>query len=471
MVLLLVLVMVLSVVLLPPLLQRGFDSAETAELIKTRLAAQNAIAAVAPPGSELVESPMQEAAKLKFRRESQDLLATILEHQDVLQAMHVQTWANSDYEALQLQQLAAEKAYQYGDYQQSLEDFTALENALRQLSERYAPLLQQHLDEGKRFFAAADAVASAAAFSQAVSMAPDNSEAIEGLRRAKLLPELSDYLLAAAQSFQRGDFQQSIEQADQALALDGEYSPAALRRQQAQQALDDTVFQRAMSSGYIALELMQWSQARSSFERAQVVFVDRPEPAQALLQLELNQQQVAVIAALAQARVLEEQEQWPRALAIYDQLLAKDPGLVDAQARRIQVAVRTKIDQQLQAYIADPLQLANQQLFQKATELLRNSESLASTNTLLARQLQQLSTLLNRMSTPQSVAFVSDGVTEVTLFRVAGLGQFTRKVYALKPGKYIVAGGRPGFRDVRVEFVLTGLGQAPTITVQCSETI
>jgi len=462
-VLLLVLLLAMSIVLLPPLLRQQPISGVAGD--------NSAITVLAEPSPAQAESPMLAAAKLKFRRESQDLLATILDLQQMLLDRRVGGWANDDYESLQEQQLQAEKAYQRGEYQQSLQRFTALEEAMRQLNERYAPLLQQHLDEGERFFTAADAVASVAAFEQALGMEPDNSQAIEGLRRATLLPQLSDYLLAAAQSFQRGDFQMSIVQADLALALDGEYGKAVIQRQQAQQALDEMVFQQAMSSGYSQLEQQQWQLSRSSFERAQEVFSKRPEPAQAIRQLQLNQQQVVVVAALAQARTLEGEEQWQQALDIYDRLLASDPGLVDAQARRIQVAVRVNIGQMLQAYLDQPLRLADQQVFHKASRLLQNSQSLVRNNTLLERQLQQLSALLRRMSTPQQVEFFSDGLTDVTLFKVVGLGQFTHRVYELKPGKYVVAGGRPGYRDVRVEFTLTGLDKAPKITVQCSETI
>jgi len=455
---------------LPPLLRPDISATAIPDSASGHDTAADSPALFEPAPVQL-ESPMLEAAKLKFRRESQDVLATILDLQQELQVMLVQNWANSDYEALQKQQLEAEKAYQRGEYQQSLQHFTALENTLRQLVARYAPLLQRHLKEGARFFAAADALASAAAFEQALTMAVDNAEAVEGLRRAKLLPELTVHLLAAAQSYQRSDYPQSIEQAELALSLDSEYRPAVLQRQQSQQALDEIVFQQAMSSGYRQLEQQQWQSARGSFERAQVIFADRPEPLQALLQLQLNQQRVAVNVALADARELEGAEQWQQALAIYDQLLAADPGLVDAQARRIQVALRAKIDRQLQAFIATPLRLADQQLFQQASQLLQNTQSLAGEGSLLERQHRQLSQLLSRMSTPQTVEFVSDGLTDVTVFKVAGLGQFTHKVYSLKPGKYIVAGGRPGYRDVRVEFTLTGLDKAPKITVQCSETI
>ena len=65
----------------------------------------------------------------------------------------------------------------------------------------------------------------------------------------------------------------------------------------------------------------------------------------------------------------------------------------------------------------------------------------------------------------------SDSTTDVTLFRVAKLGVFDKTAVSLKPGRYIVAGTRMGFRDVRVEFTVTGQGLDQPISISCNEAI
>lgn len=226
-----------------------------------------------------------------------------------------------------------------------------------------------------------------------------------------------------------------------------------------------------MSLGYKLLEQQKWQQARESFEQAQLVIKNRQEPVDAIAQLVAKREQITVAKDLFRAREYEKQEQWRQALALYDKLLERDPGLIDPAARRVQVRVRVAIDKQLKGYIDNPLSLTEELSYKKAQELVKNTRSLAQEGSRLQIELNELTSLLSRMATTQTVEFVSDGFTNVTLFRVSQLGRFTRKTFELKPGKYIAAGGRPGYRDVRVEFTLTGLDKAPKITVQCSETI
>ena len=64
-----------------------------------------------------------------------------------------------------------------------------------------------------------------------------------------------------------------------------------------------------------------------------------------------------------------------------------------------------------------------------------------------------------------------DNLTDVTLFRIAKLGLFAQTTVQLRPGRYIAAGSRMGYRDVRVEFTITGEPLAEPILVRCSEQI
>jgi len=67
--------------------------------------------------------------------------------------------------------------------------------------------------------------------------------------------------------------------------------------------------------------------------------------------------------------------------------------------------------------------------------------------------------------------FRSDNQTHVILYRVADLGQFEQVSLNLRPGKYVAAGSRSGYRDVRVEFTVTGESKDRTILVRCEEPI
>jgi hypothetical protein len=89
----------------------------------------------------------------------------------------------------------------------------------------------------------------------------------------------------------------------------------------------------------------------------------------------------------------------------------------------------------------------------------------------LGGQIAELDSMLKIANSPVDVVFRSDNQTHVVLFRVAELGQFDQLSLKLRPGKYVVAGTRSGYRDVRVEFTVSGKPREQAIIVRCEEPI
>ena len=90
---------------------------------------------------------------------------------------------------------------------------------------------------------------------------------------------------------------------------------------------------------------------------------------------------------------------------------------------------------------------------------------------MLSLQVAELHRYLSQSTIPVPVVLLSDSLTEVTLFRVAKLGTVEQTSVQLKPGHYIAAGSRNGYRDVRVEFTITGEPMEEPILVSCNEAI
>jgi hypothetical protein len=72
---------------------------------------------------------------------------------------------------------------------------------------------------------------------------------------------------------------------------------------------------------------------------------------------------------------------------------------------------------------------------------------------------------------PVSVAFESDNLTRVTIFKVGELGTFASRTVTLKPGAYVVVGQRDGYRDVRRQIRVGADGLPGPVVVRCEEAI
>ena len=89
----------------------------------------------------------------------------------------------------------------------------------------------------------------------------------------------------------------------------------------------------------------------------------------------------------------------------------------------------------------------------------------------LSGQRDELSRLLKRAATPLTVQFVSDSLTQVSVFKIGRLGSFDTQTLELRPGTYVAVGSRPGYRDLRLEFKVAPEIDMQPVLVRCEEPI
>lgn len=133
--------------------------------------------------------------------------------------------------------------------------------------------------------------------------------------------------------------------------------------------------------------------------------------------------------------------------------------------------MRAELDTRLSGYIDEPLRLSNKAEFDAAQITLQDARGISNSGPRLNEQIAELDTLVQRATSAVNVVFRSDNQTHVVLFRVADLGQFEQTSMRLRPGRYVAAGTRQGFRDVRVEFTITGEPLDEAIVVRCEEPV
>jgi hypothetical protein len=226
-----------------------------------------------------------------------------------------------------------------------------------------------------------------------------------------------------------------------------------------------------MSDGFRALDKNMFEAATRAFEQAGTVYQANSAVAQALAQVETRRSQLWVSERILEATKFEAQEEWQQALEVYKQLLATDGTLTDVRVKQIPVNVRADLDKRIKKTLSDPLALSAISQFRRGQKVLQDASGIRNPGPVLQQQVSTLRKVLKASQTPIQVMLTSDSTTDVTLFRVAKLGVFDKTAVSLKPGRYIVAGTRMGFRDVRVEFTVTGQGLDQPISISCNEAI
>jgi len=416
-------------------------------------------------------SPWQEAQLGIQRSAAQDVLEKLLDHQRQLEELAVEQWAGESFaEALSLAG-EGDEHYRKREFEAAVDSYEAGLKLMLELLESRDQALADALDAGSMAIEAGDAHAASDAFELALSIDSDNTEALDGMKRAGVIDEVRG-LLSQARSFEEnGRIREALTVAQQAATLD----PADLEIKQTighlRSRMNQNEFQGRMSAGYQAFGSENYPAAITAFKAAVRLDAQSAEAREALGQAQNASNLQAVNSHLQRADEYQKQEEWARALAEYDQAMEIDNTLVTLRQRRKVTAVRARLDAGLQDAITRPERLTSEKVWQLAQQLYRQASAIENPGPKLQQQLSSLNRNLQDAITPVLVTFSSDNLSRVSLYKVATLGSFDTRQMELKPGNYVIVASREGYRDVRREFTLAPRSKPVQFEIQCDEQI
>lgn len=424
--------------------------------------------AVAPAAEE---APFAEAQRMRQRQLAQDALAPLLELQETLEKQQVQQWAGDAYAAALATAQQGDAAYSAQQYEQAVTLYQQALSAVQTISTSTADVFASRMAEGAAAIAAGDATAADAAYSIAILLDPNSSEAVQGMERARVLNQVLALMEEGEALQSDGKFDDARDRFQQAIALDPAHEPARTALAGIATAQANQNFAAVMSRGFAALQAGNAEAAKAAFEQAGNLRPGSAEVAAALQQAKDQETLSAITVQLNIANSAEANEDWATALAAWNAALAIDPNLVDAQNGQRRTQSRTNLDNFLTDTIANPLRLGDAAVYAQTEQVVRDATTLLTPGPKLQGQLRQVQDFLARAKVPVDVTIQSDGQTTVTVFGIGELGLLSSKTLSLPPGSYVAVGVRAGYRDVRQEFVVGLDGKNVQITVACSDTI
>lgn len=425
------------------------------------------VAAAAP----VEAAPFAEAQRMRYRQQAQDALAPLLELQETLEKQQVQQWAGDAYAAALATAQQGDSAYSAQQYEQAIAFYQQALTAMQTISSGTAAEFTSRMAAGAAAMASGDAAAADAAYSVAILLDPNSSEAVQGIERARVLDKVLALMDEGETLQAEGKFDEARDRFQQAASLDPAHDPAKRALAGIATAKANQDFAAVMSKGFAALQSGDAEAAKAAFEQAGKLRPGSTEVAAALQQANDQQTLSAITVQINAANAAEANEDWATALAAWNAALVIDPNLVDAQNGQRRTQSRTNLDNFLTDSIANPLRLGDAAVYAQTEQVVHDATTLLTPGPKLQRQLQQVQDFMARAKVPVDVTIQSDGQTAVTLFGIGELGLLTSKTLSLPPGNYVAVGVRAGYRDVRQEFVVGLDGQSVQITVSCNDTI
>jgi tetratricopeptide (TPR) repeat protein len=416
-------------------------------------------------------SPFEEAQRARQRQEAQAVLASLLGRQAELEEQQVNEWAPEAYAAALEAARRGDEAYRTQDFSQATLSYQESDTGLQLLQDSIPEVFAGALSAGLAAIEAGDADLAIIHLNLALALQAGDVQAQTAMRRAETLNDVIALLNAADQSVAAGDLSAAQSNLEQASGLDSSHAGVRERLQQVRTQISDNAFSRVMSEGFAALQAGNSQAAIAAFERALSM---RPGSSQAQEAIIQTRDQLAVAEINVHrngAAGFEAQEQWEAAVAEYDAALAIDANLVFALEGRDYALKRLQLDRLLQDAMDRPQRLADTAVHAQVVQIYYTGLQLENPGPRLQGQLSTVEDLLNRAQVPVEVELLSDNITEVTLYQVGVLGRFQSQVLSLKPGSYVAVGTRPGYRDVRTEFVVGFDQGSDPVTVACTEEV
>jgi hypothetical protein len=417
------------------------------------------------------DAPWNEAQQARLRKQSQAVLAQMLDLQEELKKHGVQHWAGEDYKQALAAAASGDDAYSRQRFQAALDNYNSALKGLKALRDSMDQVYTGAMEKGGRALAAGDAATAADAYSTALLIRPGDSQARTGKLRAATLDQVMGLIRQGEQQMQNGALEDAQASFSQALKTDPRADRARQRLQEVDNRLRDQEFGRWMSQGYAALDNNRPDQARQAFSQALKIKAGAAEARAGLEQAELRLSNRRISAALDAAHRAETEEDWQAAMDHYRKALSEDATLTAAQQGLHHATLRAALDQRLASTIAQPLRLSDSQVYREAQALRQAALTIKPAGPRLAQQLEALGRLLVQARTPVAVPLRSDNQTHVTIYKVGDMGQFQEKSVNLIPGHYVAVGERTGYRDVRVEFTVHANQPVVPVVVQVSEKI
>ena len=415
-------------------------------------------------------TPMQIEREKRAREEAGTLVKRFTELELELEdAWQVQAWGADALQQARQTVLDAEHTYADSEFDEAIEGYkrgvSAIEELLAQAQASYHAALE-------RAFSALDsrdASQASDALEEASIYQPESAAVAMGRKRLARLDELIELLAGAESAESNGRFADAIQLAEKARSIDPatEGVDQVLRR--LRQASLDRRFRETLAEGYEALDDLDFQAAESHFDRALGMKPGDPAAQQGLDQARTESANRRIQSGLADAQVHVESENWEAAILAFDGVRQIDASLREASEGLADARARKQLDDALKAMVAAPGRLADETRLSEAKSLIARAESVNPRGARLDEQQRMLSEQIRYASQPAPVTLVSDGYTDVRLQYNGDLGRFSSKQLRLRPGSYLVQGGRDGYRDIR--FVLNVVPGPQQIEVICVERI
>jgi tetratricopeptide (TPR) repeat protein len=410
---------------------------------------------ITPEISSLEESrPQRPPAKdavlvAREREEAEMAMGTYLVGVKALSKMGAEDWGGSGFEEIVQLGEEGDRLFLHENYLSAMETFRQGAVKIEALEERAQAELRRLIGEGLAALSKKESGDAEKFFQAALKIDPGHAEALEGLKKAGIFKKARQWL-ASAQVYEAEnnlpfaltDYQRAVQ-----LVPDSQEARDGLERVKGQ--LLDEQFQDLLSTGLAAYHEGNLGKARRLILESASIKPGSSDVTAALALVNQAVQQKRIEKLRRKGLEEEEAEAWEEARNTYRDVLKIDRAIQFAVKGFARMETRLRLEGLAHAYMGRPEALESDRNLEKANRLLEDMKALDPKGPKWLSQIQTLDRLLGEARRKIRVVLLSDGQTDVAVYKIGIFGRFQQKNLTLRPGTYTVVGFRDGYKDVR----------------------
>ncbi|MCF6149998.1 MAG: hypothetical protein E3K37_15200 [Candidatus Kuenenia sp.] len=380
-------------------------------------------------------------------------------------------WGEELYEEAIKFSKAADDSFIRKDFDDASKNYAAATALLMEINDGIDDTLNRILDEGELALMEGDGTLAQKRFRAALMIDPESSVTQQNFERAKNIEKVMALIASGANHEKNNNLSAAYDAYQEAVNLDPESEKAQTAFKRVKNLIATETFQQLMSEGFFALNNNDYEQARTLFLKAGSLKPDSHEVKDALAQAEIAIRLARIEELKQKTFAAEKSENWEEALSSYQEILNIDGSVQFAIQGKERTLQRNNLEKLMHQYLKAPNLLESDQNVEKAEKLIVEAEQIEPKSLRFKQLLQELNELVTLVQTPVSVIIESDGLTEVTVYKVGKLGFFETRELKLRPRNYTIVGARNGYEDVRLNFSVKPAQEPIRITVKCTKKI
>ena len=424
-----------------------------------------ALATDVPPASPAVDTSAD------ARAEAEQALQSYLELRARLELDNVSAWGEPEWGRSAAHADDGDRQFSQRRFRPAADAYTAALALLQGLADGREPRFTAAMEEGDQALAVNDSDTATGRYTLALAIHPENAEAVRGLERARLRPDVLAFMKQGEQAEGPGDLAPARSAYAQAVEMDAEFQPAVAALERVSTRLAGLAYQEAMTRTLAALDSGRLGEADRALREAAAIRPDDTAVRDAGRRLAAARLGARLASLRRRAEERVQAEDWQDAAALYRQALKMDPNAGFGREGLTRAEARARLHEQIDHYLDRPSRLYSDEPLANAGQLLETAAAAPDNEPVLAGKVLRLRQLVDEAATPLSVSLRSDGRTEIVIYHVGRLGRFNTHSLRLRPGDYTVVGSRDGYRDVRKTLSVRPGKAVPVMTVQCEEPV